>query len=162
MNLVRRNRSQVDFQLRTMTYLLRFRRFALLLLSLSLTTQAMAAASFASCHRVQALLSATQLTASAPDQHRSRSISAAVTHHQHGSFAHHGDTAHDLESSHGSKSEKSRVKCAACAACLLCSVVLPTENGLADVPKAASTSFLEFTVPRVRNVASGLERPPRA
>lgn len=145
-----------------MTYSLRFRRFALLLLSLTLSTQAMAVVSFGACHQVKALLSAAHLTVGTDAEQYAQPNTVAVTHHSHDRNTHHGDAAHDSESSDSSKTEKSRVKCAACAGCHLCSAVLPAENVVADIPKTGLTAFPEFTVPRVRNVATGLERPPRA
>jgi len=149
-----------------MTYFLRFRRFALLLLSLTLSTQAMAVLSFGACHQVKALLSATQVVVAASvvtsaDDHSGLSTTAATLHKQD-STAHHDTAPHDTESSDSSNGDSSRVKCAACAGCHLGSAVLPTDIVVADIPKSESTSFLEFTVPRVRNVASGLDRPPRA
>lgn len=162
MNLVRRSGSQVDFQLRTMTYFLKFRRVALLLLSLTLSTQALAVVSFGACHQVKALLSATQLTAGAHAEHHSSATTIAVTYHKHDSDAHRVNVAHDDEANDSSTTESNRVKCAACAGCHLCSAVLPADQVGADIPKSGSTSFVAFAVPRVRNVASGLDRPPRA
>lgn len=145
-----------------MNYFFRFRRFALLLLSLSLCMQAIAVTSFGACHQVKALLSASQVMVGAHAEHDARSNAAAVTHHDDQSSAHHDDAIHDTQGSDSSKTEKSRVKCAACAGCHLCSAVLQTENLMADIANSGSEIFHEFTVPRVRNVASGLERPPRA
>ena len=159
MNFDRQNRSQLNFRLSTMTYFLRFRRFALLLLSLSLSTQAMAVTSIGACHQEKALLFATQLTTPAHAEHHSRSN---ATHHQHDSNLHHGDTAHDQEPNHSSRTDISGIKCAVCAGCHLCNVVLPAEIEVADIPNTGPTVFLELTFPRVRSVASDLERPPRA
>jgi len=145
-----------------MTYFLRFRRFALLLLSLTLSTQAMAVVSFGACHQVKALLSATQLTAGSHAEHHSIATTVAVTHHKHDSNAYHVSAAYDDEANDKSTTESNRVKCAACAGCHLCSAVLLADHVGADIPKSESTSLLAFTVPRVRNVASGLDRPPRA
>ena len=167
-NFVGISQSQINFCLETMTYFLRFRRFALLLLSLTLSTQAMAVISFGACHQVKALLSATQsaaparATVSAHAEHHSGSSTTAATHHKHDGNAHPDAVPHGTESSDSSNGDSGRVKCAACAACHLCSAVLPMENVVADIPKTGSTSFFEFTVPRVRNVANGLDRPPRA
>ena len=153
-----------------MTYFLRFRRFALLLLSLTLSTQVMAVISFGACHQVKALLSATQpavaapakATVSAHAEHHFGVLTTAATPHKHDRNAHHGTAPHDAESSDNSNGDSSRIKCSACAACHLCNAVLPTESVVADIPKTELMSFFEFTVPRVRNVASGLDRPPRA
>jgi hypothetical protein len=145
-----------------MMYFLRFRRFALLLLSLTLSVQAMAVTSFGACHRVKALLSTTPLTVYAHAQHPSGSSVTTTEDRVNHGHAHHGNAAHDTESNDTSSAENIRVKCAACAGCHLCSAVLLAENVLADIPKTGLTVFMEFTVPRVRNVASGLDRPPRA
>ena len=170
MNFARTNQSELDLCLNTMTYFLQFRRFVLLLLSLTLSTQAMAVMSFGACHQVKALLSATRVVVAAPAtvkvdahaEHHSGLLSIAAMHHQHDGNAHHGVAFHDTESSDSSNVDSSRVKCAACAGCHLGIAVLPAKIVVADIAKTESTSFLAFTVPRVRNVASGLDRPPRA
>ena len=164
MNFVWQSLSNEKFSPFTMTYFIRFRRFALLLLSLTLSTQAMAVVSFGACHQVKALLSATQVAvvSVALASHHFGLSSTAATHHEHDSSSQQGAASHDTESSDSSNGDSSRVKCAACAGCHLVSAVLPAENVVADIPKAGSTSFLEFIVPRARNVASGLDRPPRA
>ena len=152
-----------------MTYFLRFRRFALLLLSLTLSTQAMAVVSFGACHQVKALLSATQVVVAASAkakvgahaEHHFGASTTAAAHHEHDSAAHHDAAPHDTESSDSSNGDGTRAKCAACAGCHLGCAVLSADNAAADIPKSGSTAFLEFTVPRVRNVASGLDRPPR-
>lgn len=162
MNFAVWDESDVDFSIRTMTYFLRFRRFALLLLSLTLSAQAMAVASFGACHRVTAALSATHLGADTHTEHAVHANMVVATDQKHDSHSHHGDASHEPDSNDSSKNEKSRVKCAACAGCHLLGAVLPAEHAVAEILKSESTHFLEFTVPRVRNVASGLERPPRA
>ena len=145
-----------------MNYFVRFRRFALLLLSLSLCMQSMAVTSLGACHQVKALSSAAQVVGGAHAQHDARLNAKAVTHHDDQSSAHHDDAIHDMQGSDSSKTDKNRAKCAVCAGCYVCSGVLPAENLMADISKSKSAIFHEVTVPRVRNVASGLERPPRA
>ena len=160
-NFVLRKLSQLHFLPIVMTYFLRFRRFALLLLGLTLGTQAMAVASLGACHQVKAL-SAMQLTVGSHADQQSVADAVDMPHHRHDSHAHHGAAAHDTESNGNPGDVGSRVKCAACAGCHLCSVVLPAENVLADVLTTGSTAFPESAVARARNIASGLERPPRA
>ena len=162
MNFALRYGSHVHFSLIVMMFFHRFRRFALLCLSLTLSTQAMAVASFGACHTVKAVLSATQLAAYTHLEHEARLNAPAASVHNHGSDAHQDGAASESQSSDSSTSEKGRVKCPACAGCHLFNVVLPAESAVADIPKAESAAFAEFIVPRVRNVASGLERPPRA
>lgn len=142
-----------------MNFFRQFRHCLLLLLSLTLSAQAMAVASFGACHRAKALASVE--------------TSVSVSRHHHGdAVAHHTgerddghQSADSVANSHpkdGGAQDSSRVKCAACAACHLCSVVLTNETIAVDIPAGESTSFPEAAVPRVRNVANGLERPPRA
>ena len=133
-----------------MTYFHPFRRCILLLLSLTLSTQALAVASMGACHRMKALTAVHQMVAPTAHQHAS-----AAAHHD-GSMHHAGD--------HGKAptGDDTRVSCAACAACHLCSIILNNVTVAADVPVEASTRFPNIEVPRARNVASGLERPPRA
>ena len=117
----------------------------------------MAVASFGGCHQVKAFAQAN--VAASHRQHGDAITHPNVEqrHGKHGTASLPGDDA-----GNGSTQDGSRVKCASCAACHLCSVVLNTETVLADIPTDGSVSFPESDVPRVRNVASGLERPPRA
>ena len=143
-----------------MNHVRSFRRLLLLLLSLTLSVQAMAVASLGACHQAKPFASTR--------------MKVAVTHGHHGDVsahhaAKHDDGKHGAVTAHSGDSQDrstqddgSRVKCAACAACHLCSVVLLTDTALAYFPTSESASFAESTVPRVRNVASSLERPPRA
>lgn len=133
-----------------MTYLFRFRRCILLLLSLTLSAQAMAVASLGVCHRMQALAAA----------HR---VAAPVAHHHADSVAHeHGSMHHADPSNTAPASDDTRVGCAACAVCHLASAMPGALTVAADIPVAGSTRFPLIDIARVRNVASGLERPPRA
>ncbi|GEM_PF-4118984 len=142
-----------------MNFFRQFRRPLLLLLSLTFSMQAMAVASLGACHRAQALASAE--------------VSVTSPHQRHGDMAAHhdgernqGDDGANAATGEHSKDspsqDPSRVKCAACAACHLCSVVLTSTTIAVDIPDGDSTFFPESIVPRVRNVANGLERPPRA
>lgn len=137
-----------------MTYLVRFRRLIILLLSVTLCTQAMAVASLGACHRMQALtaMTAMQMMA-APMAHDH--ADASIAHHA--AAMHHADPDGTVPASDGD-----RVSCAACAACHLSSVILNNVNISTDIPVAAATVFADANLARVRNVASGLERPPRA
>ena len=142
-----------------MSFFRQFRRPLLLLLSLTFSMQAMAVASLGACHRAKALVSAeTNVTS----PHKSHSDMAA----HHASERSHGvDGANAATGGHSKDNpsqDASRVKCAACAACHLCNVVLTTATIDVDIPAVEPTFFPESSVPRVRNVASGLERPPRA
>ncbi len=144
-----------------MNFFCQFRRLLFLLLSLTLSAQSMAVASLGACHKVKALaLLSAQVSVSA--SHRSHGDVAT----QHGSAHVHGKqgavAAHSGDSEDRSTQDGGRVKCVACAACHAFSVVLPTETALADIPVSGSVSFPESASPRVRNVANGLERPPRA
>ena len=133
-----------------MKFLIPFRRCILLLLSVTLSMQVMAAASFGSCHRVKALIEVNQ-------------ADAPPAHHHADSTAHHDGSMHHADSSDKAPaSDDARVSCAACAACHLSSVIANGVNVTAAVPIAGATIFPDTEVARVRNVASGLERPPRA
>lgn len=137
-----------------------FRRALLLLLSLTLSMQAMAVASFGECHRVKALAAlAATVTSTTHTQHGDASAhrDAATGHDKHQSAVAQNNDAGDLPAQ-----DNNRIKCAACAGCHLCSALLSDATVGADVPAAESASFPESAVPRVRNVANGLERPPRA
>lgn len=125
-------------------------RFIVLLLSLTLSAQAMAVASLGSCHRMKALTAVHQVSESTP-------------HHHADSEAPHDGLMHHAESSgKAPASDYTRVSCAACASCHL-SIVIPNSVVVsADIPVVGATIFPAKKVPRVRNVASGLERPPRA
>ncbi len=133
-----------------MNYLLRFRRCILLLLSVTLSMQVMAAASFGACHRVKALIEVHQ-------------ADAPPAHHHDDSKAHHDGSMHHADSSDKAPAgDNTRVSCAACAACHLFSVVGNGVNVTTALPVAGAASFPDTEVARARNVASGLERPPRA
>ena len=142
-----------------MKSLRQFRRFLVLLLSVTLSVQAMAVASLGSCHRAKALatLQTSVVAMHAHGNGGSAHHDADHGHVKQGAAAVHGGDAGDRPTQDGS-----RVKCAACAACHLCSVVLSTPTVHADIPAGGTASFPELAVPRVRNVANGLERPPRA
>jgi hypothetical protein len=137
-----------------------FRRALLLLLSLTLSMQAMAVASFGECHRVKALAAlAATVTSTTHTQHGDASAhhDAATGHGKHRPAA-----THNNDTGERTTQDDSRIKCAACAGCHLCSAVLTDARVVADIPAAESALFPESIVPRVRNVANGLERPPRA
>ncbi len=137
-----------------------FRRALLLLLSLTISMQAMAVASFGECHRVKALAALAATVTSTTHTQRGVSLAhhdAATGHGEHQSTA-----AHNNDTGDGSTQDDTRSKCAACAGCHLCSAVLSDATVVADIPAAESASFPESAVSRVRNVANGLERPPRA
>lgn len=136
-----------------------FRRCLFLLLSLTLGVQAMAVASFGECHQAKALASVAATVATTHGQH-----SDAVAHHtaEAGHEKHGAAAAQNFDIDNQSTQDSSRIKCAACAGCHLCSVILISAMVLADIPVAELASFPESTVPRLRNVANGLERPPRA
>lgn len=142
-----------------MNSLRQFRRFLLLLLSLTLSVQAMAVASLGECHRVKALAS-VQASLAAKHSHHGDASAHLDTDHGHGKRG--AATTQSNDAGDRPAQDGSRVKCAACAACHLCSVVPTTPTVLADIPAGGSVLFPESTVPRVRNVANGLERPPRA
>lgn len=143
-----------------MKSLRQFRRALFLLLSLTISAQSMAVASLGSCHQVKALAFAQASPISLTHAHHGE----ASAHHEadHGHGKHIAAAANDNDAGDRPLNVGSRVKCAACAACHVCSVVLTTQTVLADIPADGSVSFPEPAVPRVRNVASGLERPPRA
>jgi len=136
-----------------------FRRCLLLLLSLTLSAQAMAVASFGACHRAKPLAS-VEMSVSASRQHHGDSVAHQAGERNNGH--HSADSVANGYPKDGGPQDASRVKCAACAACHLCSVVLTNETVAVDIPAGESTSFPQVAVPRVRNVANGLERPPRA
>ena len=144
--------------------LLKIRRFAFLLLSFTLSTQSMAVASFGACHQVKAALVASLTAGAAPHQHSGGQASAILEHHSHQQSAQPDEGHHAQHAGLGGESsaDGDRVKCAACAGCHLCSVVLTNPDVSVDIPALGSTSFPDLSVSRVRNVASGLERPPRA
>ena len=131
-----------------MTHLLSFRRFILLLLSFTLCTQAMAVASLGACHRMRALTATAQVAEEARHAHADLS-------------AHHDGSMHHQESrGNGPSSDDARGSCAACASCHLSSIIVGTVIVAADIPAADATVFQDAEIARVRNVASGLERPP--
>jgi hypothetical protein len=141
-----------------MSYFFRFRRYILLLLSLTLSAQAMALASLGACHRMKALVAIEQVVLAMPHHGSSNA------HHHADSAAHDASSTHDADSGAsgtGSGDDK-RVSCAACAVCHLASAIPSTLTVAADIPVAGSSSFPRMDVPCARNVASGLERPPRA
>lgn len=153
-----------------MTCFLRFRRFAFLLLSLTLSVQAMAVASLGACHRMKALSSVIAVAAHGT-QHAITKYEATQAPRNPAHEMHHGSSAqHDsvqagasLNHSHGdSQNDGDRVKCASCAGCVLSCAVLPDAAFAVNIPAASVTKFLESTLPRVDNIANGLERPPRA
>jgi len=91
----------------------------------------------------------------------------AAMHHMQASHgetaAPHSDVAHSTHS--GDKppsSDNSRDSCAACAACHVANAILNSELDLIDIPKSGTATFPVVEVSRLRQVASGLERPPRA
>ena len=133
-----------------MKFLIPFRRCILLLLSVTLSMQVMAAASFGACHRVKALIEVHQADAPPP-------------HHHDDSTAHHDGSMHHADSSDKAPAgDNTRVSCASCAACHLFSVIANGVNVTTALPVAGAASFPDTEVARARNVASGLERPPRA
>ncbi len=142
-----------------MNHFRQFRRFLLLLLGLTLSVQSMAVASLGACHKAKAFAS-QQVKVAATHGHHGDVPANHAAKHDHGK--HSAVTPHDGDPEDRSTQDGNRVKCAACAACHLCSVVLPTETAAAYIPTDESVLFPESTVPRVRNVANGLERPPRA
>jgi hypothetical protein len=140
----------------------RFRRFIFLLLSLTLGAQAMAVVSMGACHRMKSLTALPHVAMASAHDH-----SDSATHHMYAQIgekmAHRSGAAHDTESGGTAPSgDDSRVSCAACAACHLSSVILNTEIELTDIPGSGAAAFPDAEVPRTSNVASGLERPPRA
>ena len=142
-----------------MKFLIPFRRCILLLLSVTLSMQVMAAASFGACHRVKALIEVQEVH----KVHKAHEVAAPPAHHHADSTAHHDGSMHHADSSDKlPASDDARVSCAACAACHLSSVIANGVNVTAAVPVAGAASFPDTEVARVRNVASGLERPPRA
>ena len=143
-------RSQINLFPNPMINLLQFRRCTLLLLSLTLSAQAMAVASLGSCHRMKAMMALHQMVT--PDAH----------HHADSAEHHDGSMHHADGNGKAPTNDDARGGCAACAACHLSSVILNTEHPVADVPLPGGTTFPHTDVPRARNVASGLERPPRA
>ncbi len=133
-----------------MTYLFRFRRCILLLLSLTLSAQAMAVASLGACHRIKAMTTVQEPV-------------LAAAHHHGDAAAHHDGAVHHADAVNTSPwTEEARLSCAACAACHATSIIPNTETSLPDALVADATIFPDTDVPRARNVASGLERPPRA
>lgn len=146
---------------RNMKHFYFFRRFLLLVLSLTLTAQSMAVASLGACHKANALaLLSAQLNVSASHRHH-QNVSSQLDSTR-GYSEHVAVPAHGQDSDDDSTRDGSRAKCAACAACHLCSVILTSASITADTPMGGSVSFPESIVPRARNVANGLERPPRA
>ena len=137
-----------------------FRRALLLLLSLTLSMQAMAVASFGECHQGKALASMAAAVASTKHALHDDGAAHHVTETGHGERG--AAVGHNNDSGDRPAKDGSRIKCAACAGCHLCSVMLIDATVVADIPTAESASFPESEVPRVRNVANGLERPPRA
>jgi hypothetical protein len=140
----------------------RFRRFIFLLLSLTLSAQAMAVASMGACHRMKSLAMLQHVAMASEHDHPD-----SATHHMDAQIgdkaAHHGGAMHHTEPGGTAPSgDDSRVSCAACAACHLSSVILNTELELTDIPVSGATTFPDAEVARMSNVASGLERPPRA
>ena len=116
----------------------------------------MAAASFGSCHRVKALIEVQEV-------HKAHEVAVPPTHHHADSTAHHDGSMHHADSSDKALAgDNTRVSCAACAACHLFSVIGNGVNVTTALPVAGAASFPDTEVARVRNVASGLERPPRA
>ena len=139
-----------------MKFLIPFRRCILLLLSVTLSMQLMAAASFGACHRVKALIEVQEV-------HKAHEVAAPPAHHHADSTAHHDGSMHHADSSDKAPAgDNTRVSCAACAACHLFSVIGNGVNVTTALPVAGAASFPDTEVARVRNVASGLERPPRA
>jgi hypothetical protein len=136
----------------TMHFSTKFCRIILLLLSLTLSAQAMAVASFGACHRMKAL-------ALIAVHH----VTLPTSHHHVDSAAHDGAAMHHAESSSTVPADDgSRVSCAACAACHVSSFILNDDSVTAHIPVASPTVFQDNEVARARNVASGLDRPPRA
>lgn len=141
-----------------MNSLRQFRIYLWLFLSLTLSVQAMAVASLGECHQAKALAS---VQANLASTHKHHWEAPAHHHAEHGHGNHGAAVVHDNDAGDRPTQDGSQVKCSACAACHLCSGVLTTQTVLADIPATGSVSFPESTAPRVRNVASGLERPPR-
>ena len=111
----------------------------------------MAVASLGACHRIKALAAVHQLAA--PTAHHDADSAA----HDHESMQHHADSTGKSPAS-----DDTRLSCAACAACHLCAVIPNVAIALTDIPIASATDFLDTDVALARNVASGLDRPPRA
>jgi hypothetical protein len=119
----------------------------------------MAVASFGACHQTKAF-AAAQANRTAAHQHHDVASAHSDAEHIHDKHA--AVSALGNNSSDPTTQDGSRVKCASCAACHLCSALLSAETDVVDIPTGGSVAFPESEVPRIRNVASGLERPPRA
>ena len=134
----------------TMLHSSKFCRVIFLLLSFTLSSQAMAVASLGSCHRMKALIAVHEAT--------------QPTAHLHADLAvHHDGSAHHTDSNgKAPATDDTRVSCAACAACHMSSAIFSRVIVSADIPVAGTMFFPDTEVPRARNIASGLERPPRA
>jgi ferredoxin len=136
-----------------------------LLLSITLGTQAFAVSSFKSCHerlRLMAALSVSHETDNSTDQHHHGNFVAAK--HQSAVTNQTRGDAHQaaLKAPAKQVTDKDRTTCAACAGCAhAVALVYRVSDEIAPIA-AASTTFLPTDLARARNVASGLERPPRA
>lgn len=133
-----------------MNFLFRFRQCIFLLLSFTLSAQAMAVISLGACHRAKVM---TTVQASAPSGAHHHAEAAA---HPHTSM-HHADSTGKAP-----VADDARQSCAACAACHMASII-PNDVMILLGPLVATAAIFPNTdVPRARNVANGLERPPRA
>lgn len=125
-------------------------------LSLTLAVQAFAVGSLKSCHQKMRLTTAASM-------HQQDAISSHDRHGDMASVQLSGDSTQDRRSVPVKKVIASdRAACAACAGCSHAVALIPTFNIEIAPVEMSTLSFLPEYLSRVRNVANGLERPPRA
>ena len=89
-------------------------------------------------------------------------VAEPMAHHHADSQAHGDGPMHHADSSRTAPAnDDTSVSCAACASCHMSGAIPSRMIVSADIPVADATTFADTEVPRARNVASGLERPPR-
>jgi hypothetical protein len=136
-----------------------------LLLSITLGAQAFAVSSFKSCHqrlRVMVVLSVSHDTDGSAHKHHHGKVTVATP--ESAATDPLGSDADQTAPKAPTKqvTDNDRTTCAACAGCAhATALVYHVSNEIALIA-ATKTTFLPIELPRVRNVASGLERPPRA
>jgi hypothetical protein len=89
----------------------------------------------------------------------SNDIAASARSHDHASHEH---EHHGARQDRASNSDEDGMKCPVCASCCHFSALAGSTIGAAPNFEPAASAFSFLFVPRIRNVADGLERPPRS
>ena len=136
-----------------------------LLLSITLGAQAFAVSSFKSCHQRLRVMAAPTMShhadGSAHQHHHGNVMVATPESAATDPFSIDADQMVPVAQSK-QVTDKDRTACAVCVGCAHATALVYYFSNEISSFVALKTTFLPIDLPRVRNVASGLERPPRA